>query len=99
MPATMYHVRRDDMESQLKEYGYLPQDAKKIVGYLEASGTIYFNGPTMEVKDPSANDAIAVEGLANGILGRTMGSQGSYKLKEHLDYMKRQAELKGIAGG
>jgi hypothetical protein len=100
MAQTIYHIRRDDLETELKtKYGYMPQEARQIVGYLEKSGTVLFNGPTMELKDPSQQDAWVVEGLASGVLGRTMGSQGSYQLKEYLDFMRRRAATYGVAGG
>ena len=99
MPQTVFHVGRDDIEAELKSaHGYLPQDAKSIISYLEQSGTVRFTGPAMLLRDPSEHDALIVAGLANGALGRTMGSQGSYKLKEYLDYLKHQAQRAGIAG-
>ncbi len=98
MADTIYHIRRDDMESELQSaHGFTKQEATKIVKYLEKSGTVYFNGPTMQVKDPTTQDAWVIQGLANSILGRTMGSQGTYQLKEYLVFMQRQAALMGVS--
>jgi hypothetical protein len=99
MPQSVYHVGRDNIVTELQRtHGYQPQDARRIVSYLEASGTVRFTGPAMLLRDTSEHDALIVEGLANGVLGRTTGSQGTYKLKEYLDYMKRKAQAAGISG-
>lgn len=99
MPQTVYHVGRDDIEAELKgTHGYLPRVAKSIVSYLEKSGTVRFTGPAMLLRDTSEHEALIVEGLANGVLGRTVGSQGTYKLKEYLDQLRRQAQAAGIPG-
>lgn len=98
MAQTLFPIRRDDLVHMVQRFGFLPEQGQRVVSLLESQGVVLFNGPVMEMRDPSTPDAPFVAALANSVLGRTIGSYGIYKLKEYLERMERTAQSSGVAG-
>lgn len=97
---TVIPVRRDNVLLMLQNtpFSYSPEKSDQILEYLERTGVIRFNGPMLETRDVSHRNAFIVEGIANLTLGRTMGSQGTYKLKEYINGLILDADKLGIVG-
>jgi hypothetical protein len=91
-----FPVSRDDLEREIRsQYHYEPDRARAIVGTLEGSGAVQFHGPELSILNPTTQEAHLIAGLVHGVLGRSLGSAGQYKLREFVEELNRQAAKKG----
>ncbi|MBU0637451.1 MAG: hypothetical protein KKB50_01195 [Planctomycetes bacterium] len=82
MPLT-----RTQIEDELKrQYGFTPEDGKKIIRWLVGSGNIRFHGPMVTIVDPSSHAAKHIASLFRGAMGRSMDF-GRNRIKEFLNWV------------
>jgi hypothetical protein len=90
-----FPITRYQLVAAIERYGFLPNDAKRIVVDLEGEGRIDLSGSMLNVRNPTDPDAPMLVGFCREARGGSAGSVGTYKIKEYLQSIHRNAAKHG----
>ncbi len=88
-----FHLTRGKFLAEIQErHGFSQDNSSRISDFIEGNGDVEFVGGMFTIRDPTAQDSLAIQGLALSALGRGSGGAiGHYKIKEYLELILRQA--------